>query len=103
MRKTFFILLLLLAALPAVWAADGDASLFGGPITGTVTDTNGEPIIGAVISVVQNPNAKTVTDTDGRFTLQEQDMPNDAVLHVTCLGYASRDVPLAHGKGQKRL
>ena len=98
MRKTFFILLLLLAALPAVWAADDDASLFGGPIIGTVTDTNGEPIIGAVISVVQNPNAKTVTDTDGRFTLQEQDMPNDAVLHITCMGYASRDVPLAVGK-----
>ena len=76
--------------------AAADVLPTGKTITGLVIDVAGEPVIGAAITLVQQPNAGTITDTNGRFTLQE--LPDDAVLHITCLGYASLDVPLAVGK-----
>jgi TonB-linked SusC/RagA family outer membrane protein len=59
-------------------------------ITGTVTDANREPVIGANVSV-KGAGSGAITDTDGRFTL---DVPPGAVLHISYIGYISREIPV---------
>ncbi|MFY9516075.1 MAG: secretin and TonB N-terminal domain-containing protein [Dysgonamonadaceae bacterium] len=49
-------------------------------ITGKVTDTNGEPIIGATI-LIKGTSHGTVTDMDGNYTLQN--VPEDAILQFS--------------------
>ena len=39
-------------------------------LKGTVCDSNGEPVIGASIIEKSKPNNGTVSDLDGKFTLQ---------------------------------
>jgi len=53
------------------------------PISGKVTDVNGEPIIGANIMEKGTTNG-TITDIDGNFTLQVQE---NSVLQVSYIGY----------------
>jgi len=57
-------------------------------IQGTITDEKGEPIIGASISV-SGTTQGTVSDIDGHFSL---DIPSDAVLQVSYIGYLSQTV-----------
>ncbi len=61
----------------------------GKKITGVVKDTNGEPIIGANVTVKGHSSIGTITDVDGRFTL---DVPANAVLVVSYIGFASQEV-----------
>ena len=56
-------------------------------VRGTVADATG-PIVGAV---VLSGNANAVTDMDGAFTIN---VPSNAVLEVSCLGYITRQVPV---------
>lgn len=57
-------------------------------ITGTITDERGEPIAGA--NVVQKATTNgTITDADGRFSLEA---PADAVLQVSYIGYILQDI-----------
>lgn len=61
-------------------------------ITGKVTDTNGEPIIGATI-LVKGTTIGTVTDTDGNFSLR---IPADAqTLQVSFVGMETQEIPIA--------
>lgn len=60
-------------------------------IQGTVVDQNNEPIIGANIVEKGTING-TVTDIDGHFTLT---VANNAVLHLSYIGYLSQDVNTA--------
>lgn len=57
-------------------------------ITGTVKDTNGEPLIGATVAI---PGSSTgaVTDIDGNFTLT---VDPDKELTVSYVGYTSKKV-----------
>ena len=57
-------------------------------VTGTVLDSTG-PVIGAVL---QGKDANAVTDMDGKFAITVS--PQD-VLTVSCLGYISKQVPVA--------
>lgn len=57
-------------------------------ITGTVTDKEGEAIIGANI-VEKGTTNGTVTDVDGRFSLSVE---NDAVLQISYIGYLAQDI-----------
>ncbi len=57
-------------------------------VKGTVTDTNGEPIIGATVRVVGS-KAAAVTDLDGNFTLQA---PRGAKLEISYVGYTTQTV-----------
>ncbi len=60
--------------------------------TGTVQDTDGEPLIGVSI-VVKGTALGTVTDLDGSFSLQ---VPSDpAVLVFSYTGYASQEVEVS--------
>lgn len=57
-------------------------------VTGTVVDASGIPVIGANVMVKGTTNG-TITDMDGRFTLE---VPDGAVLEVSYIGYLSQNV-----------
>lgn len=59
-------------------------------ITGSVTDRKGLPLIGASVSVKDDPGRGTVTDIDGNFTLSG--VQEGTRLHVTYVGYKPEDV-----------
>lgn len=61
-------------------------------VSGTVTDKNGEPVIGAGIQEKGTTNA-TATDVSGRFSLS---VPQNAVLQVSFVGYISREIPVGN-------
>lgn len=59
-------------------------------VTGVVKDANGDPIIGANVTV-KGESIGTITDIDGRFILNA---PSDAVLQITYIGYVAQDVKI---------
>ena len=61
------------------------------PISGTVTDVTGEPVIGASVSM-KGTTSGTVTDVNGNFQLTAAD---NAVLVVSYIGYTTQEVPVA--------
>ena len=61
-------------------------------ITGTVVDTNGEPIIGATIVVQGDAIKGAVTDIDGNFTLT--DVSENAILDISYVGMRPQSIPL---------
>ncbi|REL38942.1 TonB-dependent receptor [Rhodohalobacter sp. SW132] len=58
-------------------------------ITGTVTDAEGEPLIGATVVISDRPDTGASTDIDGRFSLSAE--PGDVLL-VTFIGYRTSEV-----------
>lgn len=65
-------------------------------VKGTIVDATGMPVIGANVMVKGTTNG-TITDLDGRFSL---DVPNDAVLEVSYIGYSSQIIKVG---GQNSL
>ena len=61
-------------------------------IRGRVTDEAGEPVVGAGI-LVQGTTAGTTTDLDGMYVLNQ--VPTNAVLEFTSIGYESQTVAVA--------
>ena len=57
-------------------------------VTGKVTDSHGEEIIGATVTEVGTKNA-TITDFDGNYSITVG--PN-ATLHISYIGYKDIDV-----------
>lgn len=57
-------------------------------ITGKVTDTNGEPIIGANVST-KGTTLGTITDMNGSFLL---DVPSETVISISYIGYLTQEV-----------
>jgi len=53
-------------------------------VTGTVSDSQGQPIIGAVVMVEGVAKSGTMTDLNGNYTVNA---PKNAVLVFSCLGY----------------
>lgn len=66
-------------------------------VTGTVVDNYGEPVLGANVIVAGTTNG-AVTDFDGNFSLT--DVPENATLKVSFIGYISQEVALA---GQSKV
>lgn len=65
-------------------------------ITGKVTDSTGQPLVGVTIRV-QGGSTGTVTDAEGNFAL---DVPDNAVLEISYIGYDSKTVNV---NGQSNL
>lgn len=61
-------------------------------ITGTVIDATGMPIIGANVMVKGTTNG-TITDIDGKFTLE---VPKGAILQVSYIGYMNQEIPVGN-------
>ena len=57
-------------------------------VSGVVTDTNGEPVIGASI-VEKGTSNGTITDLDGKFVLE---VSAGATLNISYIGYKSQEV-----------
>ena len=64
----------------------------GKRVSGTVTDSYGEPIIGANI-VEKGTTNGTITDIDGKFSLQVAD---NAVLVITYIGFTRQEITLGN-------
>ena len=80
--KKVFVLLVLSMALPVAVMAQNIT------VTGTVTDLNGDSVIGAAVQV-QNTTNGTVTDVDGKYSIS---VPRNAVLEVSSMGYKTQTV-----------
>lgn len=65
-------------------------------ITGVITDSKGEPIIGANV-VEKGTTNGTITDFDGKFTLEVAD---NSILQVSYIGFNTSQIPVS---GQKHL
>lgn len=66
-------------------------------VTGVVLDAANIPVIGANVIVKGTTNG-TVTDMDGRFSLQN--VPENAVLQVSYIGYLDQEIPVSGKSGQ---
>ena len=76
-----------LLCMAGVVIGGGNAFAQNLTVRGTVSDAVG-PIAGAV---VLSGNANAVTDLDGAYTIN---VPSNAVLEVSCLGYTTQQVPV---------
>ncbi len=61
------------------------------PISGTVTDASGVPVIGAAVYVVGNVSSGVMTDEEGRYNLQ---VPQNSTIAVSCIGYATQTLAI---------
>ncbi|WP_233587716.1 TonB-dependent receptor [Parabacteroides sp. AF18-52] len=61
-------------------------------ISGTVKDQNGEPVIGANVSV-KGTTVGTITDIDGNFMLEA---PTDVVIQISYIGYVTQEISLGN-------
>lgn len=63
----------------------------GRKVTGIVRDATGEPVIGANVVVKGNETQGTITDINGKFTLE---VFENTVLYVSFIGYIPKEVLL---------
>ncbi len=79
-----------LALIFLIIASAGSAFAQSRPVSGTVRDASGVPILGAQV-VVEGTTLGTTTDVEGHFQL---DVPNadEAVLTVSFIGYESQQI-----------
>ena len=83
--------ILILMATIQVFAAEAKESLQPRTITGTVTDSDGEALIGVSITI-KGTSTGTITDAGGKYTLAG--VPADAVLVFTYVGMLDQEIPL---------
>ncbi|MBQ9175206.1 MAG: carboxypeptidase-like regulatory domain-containing protein, partial [Bacteroidales bacterium] len=81
-KKLFLILAMLLSAIISFAQNVG--------ISGTVVDSNGEPLIGVSV-IVKGTTTGTMTDLDGKFSLN---VPSDAVIEISSIGYVTQSMPV---------
>ena len=81
-----------------------------GRIQGTVTDTQGNPIPNAVITITGDParkhsefNKVGMVDKNGTFTALIVDTTQDYIFHVTAEGYQPQERPFKVGGGTTPL
>ncbi|MDE5656788.1 MAG: SusC/RagA family TonB-linked outer membrane protein, partial [Muribaculaceae bacterium] len=75
-------LAMMLLGSVAAWAADITAR-------GTVSDGEGEPLIGVSVEIKNRPGTGTTTDIDGNFSIK---VPEGTTLVFSYIGYVSREL-----------
>ncbi|MDY6378287.1 MAG: SusC/RagA family TonB-linked outer membrane protein [Bacteroidales bacterium] len=83
-KKVFTILLSLLISVGAVFAQNLRVS-------GTIKESNGDPVSGAAVVLKGNTTIYTMTDALGNYKIS---VPRDGVLTITCMGYQPAEVPV---------
>ena len=58
-------------------------------VKGKVTDSRGEPVIGATVMLSSNQTVGALTDVDGAYSIT---VPSNSTLTFSCVGFASQDV-----------
>lgn len=82
-KKLIATLTLVLTVVASAFAQDHQ-------VTGTVTDSAGEPVIGASV-LIGGTKDGTFTDIDGNYSLT---VAPDAVLTVSSIGFQTQEVPV---------
>jgi TonB-linked SusC/RagA family outer membrane protein len=81
--------------MPFLFMLMSSVYLFAQPrditVTGTVTDTSGEPLIGVTVQV-RGTSIGTITDVDGNFTLSN--ISANAVLEVSYIGMQTQMIDI---------
>jgi TonB-linked SusC/RagA family outer membrane protein len=87
--------LLAFLSLGVMYADDGGAPIVQQQrsVRGTVVDEKGEPVIGANIVIKGTPGSGTISDVDGKFSLNVQ---SGATLTVSCIGFKTQDVAVGN-------
>ncbi|MDR3268038.1 MAG: SusC/RagA family TonB-linked outer membrane protein [Tannerella sp.] len=79
--KKYLIFLCLFTCTNVLWAQKR--------ISGTVTDSNREPLIGATVIVKGNVSKGTITDLDGKFSLDG--VKDGDIIQASFVGFASQE------------
>lgn len=95
MKRLIFIFTALLLACTQAFAASGDVNC-----RGIVVDENGEPVIGATVSITDGV-AATATDIDGKFSVKVPQGTKS--LTITFVGYKPATVNVASNVGSIKL
>lgn len=61
----------------------------GGPVRGVISDSKGEPVVGASVLVKGTQNG-AFSGIDGDYSLEK--VPSDAILQVSCIGFETVEV-----------
>jgi len=61
-------------------------------VKGKVTDSNGEPVIGATVMLSSNQTVGTLTDPDGNYSIT---VPSNSSLVFSCVGYETQTIAVA--------
>ena len=85
MKKTVKILILSLLLAISAWG--GTTATAQTRISGTVRDTKGEPVIGAVVMLEGSTSVAATTDFEGRYTLTLPVSVRQPRLKTACIGY----------------
>ena len=86
MKKSRFMMMLLALMVTMTSWAQG--------ISGTVFDDQGEAVIGASIVEKSNPQNGTITDFDGKFTINVKE---GATIIVSYIGYTTQELKATNG------
>lgn len=68
----------------------GTISAMATVVKGTVTDSNGEPLIGVSVRLVGNPNIGTITDMSGNYSINVPDV-HKGVLNFSYVGMSPQN------------
>jgi TonB-linked SusC/RagA family outer membrane protein len=90
MKKQIVTWLLILSAVPTLWAQKST-----GEVTGVVLDENKEPLIGVNIVIKDNPGLGTITDVDGKYHIKATSYQ---VLIFSYIGYDKMEIPINNRK-----
>ena len=86
MKKSRYLWLLLALMMSMVTRAQG--------ILGTVTDENGEPVIGASVVEKGNPQNGSITDFDGQFNVK---VSEGTTIVISYIGYLTQELRATRG------
>lgn len=89
MKKIISAIVLLLLVFSSAFAQSASVT-----VTGTVRDKDALSVPGAVVMLKGNPRVAAVSGADGRWSIVVPGGTRNAVLTVSCLGYASQDIPV---------
>ena len=85
LRSVFMAMAMVLFAMPLLAQEHS--------VSGTVTDSDGNPVIGAAV-MIPGSNTGVTTDFDGNFTLGG--LAPDSEIEVSCLGFATQRVKVGN-------
>lgn len=60
-------------------------------VQGLIIQPDDEPVIGAVIKEKGQPSNGTISDIDGKFTIE---VPSDGILIISFIGYKTTEIPI---------
>ncbi|MBE6216545.1 MAG: TonB-dependent receptor [Bacteroidales bacterium] len=91
MKKLLWCLIAIFVASDIVVAQDATKV-----ITGSVTDSQGQPVPGASV-IAENGKQGTITDADGNYSIA---VPEKTTLLISCLGYNDQKIRVWHYRNE---